>query len=181
MGDDLVEITRGDYDVELDIVYATDRNFTGQVIYQDARCWLHPSAAVCLRTAIASARMVGLKLKIFDAWRPPQAQDALWKYLPDPSYVADPSVGSNHSRAVAVDVTLIDSQGDELDMGTRYDEMSMASWHSCDRLTVVAQKNRLLLLGIMLAAGFSYLESEWWHYELPGARHFPLRWQPCST
>lgn len=170
----LIEITSDEFDVELDIVYATNRNFTGCVVYQDARCWLHPSAVACLRMAIASARTIGLKLKIFDAWRPPQAQQALWNYLPDPTYVADPKIGSNHSRGVAVDVTLVDARGHELDMGTRYDDMQMASWHGSAGIDVSSQSNRLTLLGIMLSAGFSHIESEWWHYELPGARNFPI-------
>lgn len=170
----LVEITRASHGVEVDLVYATDRNFTGKPIYRAAHCLLLEPAEACLRKAIALAVGAGLNLKIFDAYRPPEAQQTLWEFLPDPTYVADLGLGSNHSRGTAIDLTLVDANGEELDMGTCFDAMTEASGHFYVNHPAHVQRNRLLLLGLMHAAGFAYIESEWWHYELPDSPQFPL-------
>ena len=94
----------------------------------------------------------------------------LWDFLPDPRYIADPERGSNHSRGAALDLTLVDAGGQALDMGTGFDDMTLASAHFHAGLPQAVQRNRLLLLGIMHAAGFAHIPSEWWHYELPGSR-----------
>ena len=106
----LVEITPEAYDVELDIVYATDRNFTGQPIYRRAACYLHPDAAELLRRAVELAAPLGYRLRVFDGFRPTEAQWTLWRHFPNPDYIADPRVGSPHARGVAVDLTLADAE-----------------------------------------------------------------------
>lgn len=98
----------------------------------------------------------------------------LWDFLPDPAFVADLGRGSNHSRGAALDLTLVDANGVALDMGTGFDDMVAASNHFHDGLPEPVQRNRLLLLGVMHAAGFTHIASEWWHYELPGSRALPL-------
>lgn len=170
----LVTITPPDFPVIIDLVYATPRNFTGHVVYAQAQCALHADAAACLARAAQAARRAGYTLKIFDAYRPPAAQAVFWALCPDPRYVSDVSVGSHHSRGVAVDVTLLDGNGCELDMGTGFDAMEAHSHHDCDDLSVEAQRNRSMLLGIMLHAGFKAIATEWWHYELPDAHRYPL-------
>lgn len=171
----LVLIEPPDYPVEIDLVYATSNNFVCLPIYAaDAPCLLHPDAAACLMRAAVAARRSGLALKVFDAYRPPAAQEVLWRLCPNPDYVADPRRGSNHSRGVAVDVTLLDEQGAALDMGTGFDEMREQSHHDRPDLPAAAQRNRNLLLGIMLQAGFASLPTEWWHYQLPRATSYPL-------
>jgi D-alanyl-D-alanine dipeptidase len=75
---------------------------------------------------------------------------------------------------VAVDLTLIDADGQPLDMGTGFDDMRELSHQFFPDLPVAVQRNRLLLLGIMLSAGFRHIDSEWWHYELPDAEDYPL-------
>jgi D-alanyl-D-alanine dipeptidase len=170
----LVPITRDTHGVDIDLVYATDRNLTGKPIYKRAHCLLLEPAEAALRTAVGIARESGLTLRIFDAYRPPQAQQVLWDFLPDPTYIADLTRGSNHSRGAAIDLTLIDASGAELDMGTAFDAMTVESWHFHPGLPQHVQRNRLMLLGIMHAAGFRHIPSEWWHYELPGALALPL-------
>src|SRR5690606_29759781 len=109
----LVTIEPAGYPVEIELVYAGSNNFICLPIYAaDAPCMLHPDAAACLMRAAVAARRAGLTLKIFDAYRPPAAQEVLWRICPNPAYVADPRHGSNHSRGVAVDVTLLDSDGE---------------------------------------------------------------------
>jgi D-alanyl-D-alanine dipeptidase len=82
--------------------------------------------------------------------------------------------GSNHSRGTAIDLTLLDANGAPLDMGTGFDDMTALSAHFAADLPPAMHRNRLLLLGIMQAAGFRPIPSEWWHYELPGSRTLPL-------
>lgn len=172
----LVEITSETYDVALDIVYATDRNFTGRPLYRRAACYLHPDAAELLRRAVSLAAPLGYRLKIFDGFRPTEAQWLLWRHLPDPDYIADPRRGSPHAMGAAIDLTLVEaSSGEDLDMGTGFDAMTPASWHGDTRIPVAAQRNRLILLGLMTAAGFDFFRNEWWHYQLFNAHaRYPL-------
>jgi len=170
----LVPITPGTHRVDIRLAYATDDNFTGKTIYRAAHCLLLAQAEAALRKAVAIAGQAGHTLRIFDAYRPPQAQQALWDFLPDDRYVASPKRGSNHSRGTALDLTLVGADGQALDMGTGFDDMTEASGHFCAGLPEAVQRNRLLLLGIMQAAGFAHIASEWWHYELPGSRALPV-------
>ncbi len=170
----LTEITAADHGVVLEIAYATAANFTGRPVYARPACYLHPDAEAALRRAVALARPLGLRLKIFDAFRPSEAQWALWNVRPDPEFLADPRKGSPHSRGVAVDLTLIDAQGRALDMGTDFDAFTPLSHHGCVEVSAVAQRNRFLLLGLMSAAGWDFYGNEWWHYQLFDSRKYPL-------
>ena len=171
----LVEIVPEEFGVTLDIVYATDRNFTGRPVYTRPACYLHGEAAEALRRAVHLARRIGLGFCIFDAFRPREAQQALWDHTPDPEFLADPAKGSPHSRGVAVDLTLLDGDGVPLGMGTEFDAFTPLSHHGCTDIAVEAQRNRLLLLGLMTAAGWDFYRNEWWHYQLFEARSYPLR------
>lgn len=170
----LIAITPPDYDVAVDIAYATANNFTGAPVYKRAGCYLHPKAAECLQAAIRYAAQAGYRLKIFDAYRPTEAQQKLWDHTPDPNFLADPKRGSPHSRGVAVDLTLIDARGHELDMGTPFDAFTPLSYHGAEGITPHTASNRLLLLGIMTSAGFDFYRNEWWHYQLFNSRDYPL-------
>jgi D-alanyl-D-alanine dipeptidase len=170
----LTRILPSDFDLEVELVYATPDNLTGVPIYRTPTCLLHPDAAAGLERAVGLARGIGLRLRVYDAFRPVEAQWKLWQALPNPDYVADPRTGSNHSRGVAVDLTLIDPEGRPLDMGTRFDEMIERSHHGRTDLTGEQQRNRALLLGIMAAAGWEHYRTEWWHYQLPDSGRYPL-------
>lgn len=163
----LIDLVAAGFDVETDIVYATDRNVTGRAIYARPRCLLHPDTAVLLARAIDLARPLGYRLKIYDAFRPAEAQWRLWDFCPDDNYIADPRRGSPHSMGAAVDLTLVDREsGAELDMGTAFDDFRPLAWHANTEVSPAAQRNRLLLLGLMSAAGFDFYSREWWHYQL---------------
>lgn len=170
----LVEITRPEFDVTIELAYATDQNFTAAPIYRRDACYLHPETAACLKQAVKLAAPLGLRLKIFDGFRPTEAQWALWNHTPDPDFVADPRRGSPHSRGAAVDLTLIDAAGQELDMGTGFDEFSDHAHHGSQAVSPAAQRNRALLLGFMTLAGFDHYRLEWWHYQLHDSRRLPL-------
>lgn len=171
----LIDITPPAFDLVVELAYATASNITGRAFYRaDARPYLHPDAAERLRTAIELARPLGLRLKILDAYRPVAGQWALWRASPNPEFVAEPTGGGPHNRGVAVDLTLIDAQGRELDMGTAFDAMTPLSHHGRTDVPLEAQRNRLLLLGLMTAAGFEFYANEWWHYQLAGARDYAV-------
>ena len=178
---ELVEITPEQYLVDIDLVYATANNLAGRPVYAQARCALRPQAAACLLRAARAANRAGCRLKIFDAYRPPRAQQIFWALCPDPRYIADASQGSNHTRGTAVDVTLVDANGVPLDMGTGFDAMEDRSHHDRDDLPRQVQRNRSLLLGIMLQAGFRSISTEWWHYELPDSKRYALLDDPIVT
>ena len=163
----LVPLSAETHDVIVDLVYATANNIAGRPIYERPLCLLHRDAELCLRKAVRLAAQAGCKLKIFDAFRPHEAQVALWETAVDKLYVADPQLGSNHTRGTAIDLTLVDAHGQELDMGTGFDHMSALSHHFSEQVSPAAQANRLLLLNTMEQAGFVHLPHEWWHYELP--------------
>lgn len=171
---DLVPIDAERYGVSINLVYATAANLAGRVIYQDPECLLHRDAAASLVKASELARLAGYRLQVLDAYRPPYAQQLLWRAFPDGEYVRDPALGSHHSRGVAVDVTLLGEHDVPLDMGTGFDDMRELSHPFNPYLPVAVQRNRLLLLGIMMGAGFAPIASEWWHFELPHAQRYPL-------
>lgn len=171
----LIEITPQEFDLDISLVYATPDNLSGKIIYANADCYLQEKAADHLRKAIHLAQPLGLRLKIFDAYRPSEAQWALWNALPDPEFVADPRRGSPHTRGVAIDLTLTDAAtGRELEMGTGFDEAVPQSHHGSTEVSVEAQRNRFTLLGIMMAAGWDNYKNEWWHYQLFNSRDYPL-------
>lgn len=170
----LVEVTEPGFGVELDLVYASDRNFTGRPVYAAAHCFLRVAAAQRLRPVVNAAVGLGLRLRIFDAFRPTEAQWVLWRHTPDSDFLAPPWVGSPHSRGVALDLTLIGPDGAPLDMGTAFDAFTPLSHHGSTEVSVAARRNRLLLLGLMTAAGWSHYDKEWWHYQLPDSRRYPL-------
>ena len=159
----------------IDIRYATADNFTGAPVYKAARCFLHPEAAEHLKKAQALAATLGLRFKIFDAFRPIEVQQALWNHTPDPNFLSEPGVGSTpHCRGVAIALTLIDSEGNELDMGTGFDAFTHKSHHGNLEITPKAQQNRFTLMGIMITAGWDFYRNEWWHYQLFNARQYPV-------
>jgi D-alanyl-D-alanine dipeptidase len=170
----LIPITAATHGVTLDIAYATERNFTGKPVYARPLAFLHPDAEAKLRTAIALARALGLTIRVFDAFRPSEAQWVLWNHTPDPNFLADPRRGSPHSRGAAVDLTLVGADGEALDMGTGFDEFTPLSHHASTAIPTRAQQNRFLLLGLMSAAGWDFYGNEWWHYQLFDAKRFPL-------
>jgi D-alanyl-D-alanine dipeptidase len=171
----LIPISEAAHRVEIDLKYATPDNFTGKPVYAQADCYLHPEAEKSLRVAVELAAVQGWRLRIFDAFRPSQAQWKLWNHTPDPEFLADPRRGSPHSRGVAIDLTLIDAaSGEALDMGTGFDAFTPLSHHGNTEVSAQAQKNRMLLIGLMTIAGWDFYRNEWWHYQLFDSRDYAL-------
>lgn len=157
-----------------DLRYATPDNLTGAPIYRRPVAMLLPEARACLLAARDRAAALGLRLKVFDAFRPMEAQWALWHAVEDKRFVSDPRLGGVHPRGAAVDLTLCDAAtGAELPMGTGFDAVDPASAHGSLSVPAADQRNRALLLGLMVAAGWEPYLLEWWHYQLPQPRRFP--------
>jgi D-alanyl-D-alanine dipeptidase len=169
----LVSITPESHKVQIRLAYASSDNFTGHPVYARADCYLLAPAEILLRRAVDLAAAMGLGVMIFDAFRPSEAQWALWNHTPDPDFLADPRRGSPHSRGVAVDLTLTDEiggGGSELDMGTGFDAFTPRSHHGSLEISAEAQRNRAILMGIMTSAGWDFYRNEWWHYQMFDAR-----------
>lgn len=162
----------------VDLRYATPRNFAGRNLYQGLDCaWLHVQAANALQRSVQwlAREAPGLRLAVLDALRPHRVQLALWQHLAGTGlqrYLADPARGSVHSYGMAVDVTLLDPQGTELDMGTAFDTLHELSHPVLEaehlaqgRLSAQALRHRDMLRGAMQAGGFVGIDTEWWHFD----------------
>jgi D-alanyl-D-alanine dipeptidase len=156
-------------DFVYDMKYATSDNFLKAKVYDCAECYLRLKTVKAMIEANATFMKMGYKIKLFDCYRPLDIQKKMWKIVSNPSYVADPSKGSIHNRGGAVDITLVDSFGAALDMGTPFDFFGIKASHSYSNLSQKIKDNRELLKKIMVENGFNSFDSEWWHYNLKSA------------
>lgn len=152
-------------DIVVELKYATSGNFTGTVIYDFTDVYLRYSTVVKLMDVQAELREQGLKLKIWDAFRPLDAQQKLWNAKPDPNFVSNPQTGTNsHSRGNTLDVTLVDKNDKELEMPTGFDDFTTYADRDYSDCTDSAAKNATILQDAMTKHGFKGLQSEWWHF-----------------
>jgi D-alanyl-D-alanine dipeptidase len=152
-----------------DMKYATEDNFLKAKVYDCAECLLRLKTVEGLVEANKKFMTKGYRIKIFDCYRPLDIQEKMWKIVPNPKYVANPSKGSIHNRGGAVDITLVDATGKELDMGTNFDFFGIEASHNYPNLSKEIKQNRKLLKRIMIQKGFNSFDSEWWHYNLKTA------------
>jgi zinc D-Ala-D-Ala dipeptidase len=159
-----------------DLRYATNSNFTHQQLYKKGdRTYLRKPAASALKEVQNELTIMGLGLKIFDAYRPYSATKTMWDLVGDERYVANPKNGSGHNRGLAVDLTIIDlNTGSELDMGTGFDNFTDTAHHNFTNLPERVLKNRVLLRGLMEKHGFKALSTEWWHYSWPNDKNYSV-------
>ncbi len=159
-----VDLAQLDTSILLDIRYATANNFTKTQIYDCPACLLRPEVARAIVKANRSLKKRGLRLKMFDCYRPQPYQQRLWDKTPDPNYVTPPAKGSMHSRGVAVDLTIVDARGVPLDMGTPYDFFGPEAHTDYTNLPQKVLDNRRLLRETLEAVGFKGIRTEWWHF-----------------
>ena len=160
----------------VDLRYAGTNNFMKEKLYPDeARAWLRRVAADSLVAVRNELKQYGLGLKIFDAYRPWSITEKMWEKVKDDRYAADPKKGSNHNRGIAVDLTIVDTDtGQEVDMGTGFDNFSDTAHHSFTGLFGTVRLARYVLKTVMEKHGFKALETEWWHYSLSNVAGFEL-------
>ncbi|MCB0534102.1 MAG: D-alanyl-D-alanine dipeptidase [Lewinellaceae bacterium] len=168
-----VDLQELDPSIRFEIRYATVDNFTESKIYDCPRCFLRTEAAQAIVQAHRMLQRQGLGLKMFDCYRPQPYQQRLWDKVPNADYVTPPEKGSMHSRGAAVDLTIVDAQGNELDMGTPFDFFGPQAHNSYYQLPAQVLKNRQLLRRVMEDAGMRGIRTEWWHFSYQ-RKSFPL-------
>ncbi len=164
--------------ISVDLRYASPDNFVGRDLYSPFDCaWLHRDAAAALEKVVAwlAQQRPGCSALILDALRPQRVQEELWAALEGTGlqmYLAEPARGSIHSFGMALDITLLDENGHELDMGTGFDDLTERSQPGKEQellargeLTLDQVDHRQLLRDAMAQAGFVGISSEWWHYD----------------
>ena len=170
----LIEINKDSFGLEIDLKYASHDNIIGEKIFLENKCFLLEEAAIKLNKATLIAQELGLNFKIYDAYRPSYVQQALWSFDPNPNFLTNPAKGSPHTKGIAVDLTLIDTKGHELDMGTKFDDFTEKAFHLSKNVEKKIRLNRYLLLSIMTLAGFDHYLNEWWHYQLFNPHKYQL-------
>ncbi len=178
----LVDVSRAVPDAVIELRYATTANLLGRAVYPpDARCLLLAPVAERLARAAARLRPAGLRLRVWDCYRPIGVQRELWRRAPRRGFVANPAKGSNHNRAGAVDVGLAAADGGEVELPTGFDALEPRARADATRgVTAAARRNRDRLRAAMEAEGFRVNRMEWWHFDAPEARGAPVRDAPLA-
>ena len=178
---DLVELTKLDPSIKLEVRYATANNFLGEPVYTEARAFLQRPAAEALARANQKLHALGLGLLVFDGYRPWYVTRIFWDATPPKlhKYVANPAQGSIHNRGCAVDLTLFDLKtGKPLPMPSGYDEMGERAHPDYHGGTADERANRELLRHAMQAEGFTVYEFEWWHFDYKDWRRYRIVNEP---
>lgn len=162
---DFVRVTDYLPEIRVDLRYAGEDNFTGQVIYSFSGAYLRYGTLEKLSAAQETLAEAGYGLLLWDAFRPTAAQFRLWEVCPDPAYVANPQRGfSSHSRGNTVDLTLVTPEGGAVEMPTGFDDFSPLADRDYSDVPETAAANARLLESAMTAAGFRPYQGEWWHF-----------------
>ncbi len=167
------DLTDVDTSIILDLRYATANNFVLEKMYDCPRCFLRPEVATAMSEAQQILKKRGLGLKMYDCYRPRPIQQKLWDKIPDPRYVSNPERGSMHNRGVAVDVTLVNEEGEELEMGTPFDFFGEKAYQYYKDLPDSIINNRRILRRTMRRVGLNPIKTEWWHFSYQ-IKEFPI-------
>ena len=173
-----VDVAAIDSDIVVELMYATDNNFVGKVMYENlSQAYLHADAAKALGVAQKELKRLHPRynLKVCDASRPMSVQRIMYNAVKGTSkakYVSNPANGGGlHNYGLAVDITIVDENGNELDMGTKVDHLGFEANIDKEQdlvakgmLTRANVANRNLLRRVMKAGGWMPLKSEWWHF-----------------
>lgn len=165
---DLVELTKLDPTIKLDIRYATTNNLFGTVFYSQPRAFLQRAPAEALVRVSRALKSLGFGLLVHDGYRPWYVTKVFWDATPDDKkiFVADPSKGSRHNRGAAVDLSLYDLKtGKPIEMVSTYDETTDRAHPDYPGGTSLQRWHRNLLRSAMEAEGFTVYEAEWWHFD----------------
>ncbi len=158
-------------DFVFDMKYATNDNFLKEKVYPCAECFLRVKTVKSLLEANKTFLQQGFRIKLYDCYRPKAIQKKMFQLVPDANFVANPKKGSIHNRGGAVDISLVDSLGVEVNMGTKFDFFGEEASHNYQNLSDEILANRKFLKEIMLQNNFKIFESEWWHYNLNGSNN----------
>ena len=165
---DLIELTKLDKSIKLDIRYATANNFVGRAVYPEARAFLQRPAAEALVRVHKELKKKGLGIVIFDGYRPWTITKLFWDVVPEDKrkFVANPEKGSKHNRGCAVDLSIYDLKtGKAIPMPSGFDEFTERASPDYKGGTHEERANRDMLRRMMEAAGFTVNPNEWWHFD----------------
>jgi D-alanyl-D-alanine dipeptidase len=174
---ELVDLTRLEPTLKLDVRYASTNNFLSTPFYRSAKAFLQKPAAEALVRAHKRLEKDGYGLLIHDGYRPWAVTKMFWDATPPNLriFVADPEKGSRHNRGCAVDLTLFDRKtGKAVEMVGGYDEMSDRSYPDYVGGTSLQRWHRDLLRRAMEEQGFTVYEAEWWHFDYKDWRKYPI-------
>lgn len=160
---------------KLDVRYATRANFTHTQLYPLPKAYLHRDAAHALEGVQRDLARQGLGVKVFDGYRPLSVQQKMWNLIRDERYVSNPAVNrGRHTRGTAIDLTLVDKHGRELDMGTAFDDFTERAHSEHPHLPSRVKRNRAILTKAMTRHGFEAYPYEWWHFDYHGWQSYPV-------
>lgn len=164
--DEYVLVNKYIPDIYVELMYATDNNFTGVRIYDFTDAYLRYGTVKKLANVQKELKEQGYSLKIWDAYRPFEAQQKLWEVYPDPNYVANPANGmKKHNLGGTVDITMVAADGTVISMPTEFDDFSLkADRDYSDIEDEEAVKNVMILQNAMENNGFTGYQGEWWDY-----------------
>lgn len=172
---DLVTLDQFVPGLVIDLRYAGNNNFTGQPIYDNNTAMLRRGTAQKLSEAEKEMEGRGYHLKIWDAYRPSRAQFKLWAKMPDSRFLINPYQGfSYHSRGVALDITIIDGNGQEILMPSGFDEFTSRADRDYSDVSPEAARNAVFLENVMIRNGFCSIFYEWWHFVDSQAASYPV-------
>jgi D-alanyl-D-alanine dipeptidase len=174
---DLVELTKLDPTIRLEIRYASTNNFLGTRFYSAARAFMQRPAAEAVMRANRRLKALGYGLLVHDAYRPWYVTKVFWDATPDDKkvFVADPSKGSRHNRGCAVDLTLYDLKTKRpIEMVSTYDETTARAYPDYPGGTSLQRWHRKVLREAMEAEGFTVYEAEWWHFDYKDWRKYRI-------
>ncbi len=163
-------------DAIVDIRYATENNFVGKQMYECGRCFMRKEALYQLALVQDYLRGLGYGIKVFDCYRPRPIQQKLWDKVPNASYVTPPWKGSEHNKGLAVDLSIVDADNKELEMGSAYDYFGKEAHHDYYGHNDTILDNRTLLKTTMETYGFHPIRTEWWHYSYRGIKSEIFDW-----
>lgn len=153
-------------DIYVELMYATDNNFTGVRIYDFTDAYLRYGTVKKLANVQKELKEQGYSLKIWDAYRPFDAQQKLWEVYPDHNYVANPANGmKKHNLGGTVDIIMVAADGTVISMPTEFDDFSLkADRNYSDIDNEEAVNNVMILQNAMENNGFTGYQGEWWDY-----------------
>ncbi|WP_395747574.1 M15 family metallopeptidase [Prosthecobacter sp.] len=163
----LVDLRKEIPGIVIHLRYATAANITGSPIYPPRMpCLLRIETTEKLKTAQALLKAQGYGLCIWDAYRPPEAQETLHRHSGSTGMFLSPNAGwSRHCGGIAVDLTLVDAQGRPQRMPTDFDQDFAHAGVNYTGTDPLVRQNLQILKAAMKQAGFIQLESEWWHFD----------------
>jgi zinc D-Ala-D-Ala dipeptidase len=178
---DFINLSRFDFSIPQDLRYASSHNFAHRAFYSEPKCLLRRPVAQALARAQATLKLQGFGLKIYDCYRPLSIQKQMFLIHSDKVYVGDPEAGNTHTRAASVDVSLLDSKGDDVEMPSRFEDFSPNSARNNKKMTAAAKKNLDRLDKAMIKEGFVPSQEQWWHFDIKNAASFSIEDVPFDS